>query len=379
MTAFHESQRYDYDLTPDSVVLDVGAYHGSFARGIFEKYHCHVLAFEPVEQFIAHLRGFDSKVRCLGYGLGAKSAVVSMAVRNDSSSLYLAESESRQEVVIRSVVDTFRDLNLNYVDLMKLNIEGAEYDLLDQMLETRLIDKVKYLQIQFHNFGPGEPNYQPVGGTNVVSLQRRRDTIRAQLAMTHQEQWCSPFVWESWRQRLYNGITDDPHTYMPDVWEHLMSKYNVKSVLDVGCGTGNNLRWFYDHGCDVMGVDGEPRLVQESRLPQVNVRLHDYRTGPLTFDRQFDLCWSSEFVEHVQEKFVANFLASFKTCKYVCLTHATPGQGGYLHFNEQPTEYWIQKMKEIGFVFDPEETAWLRVTWKGEPYGRQTLTFFKRV
>jgi FkbM family methyltransferase len=377
-----EDVRYLYDLTPDSVVLDVGAYFGNFAKAIFERYHCHILAFEPVEQYIANLRGFDPKIRCLGYGLGAKSAVVPIAVRNDSSTLYFGAGESTQEVVIRNVVDVFRDLNLDYVDLMKINIEGAEYDLLDLMLDTRLVDRVKHFQIQFHSYGPDELVYCPVGdlsGRTPDSLRTRRDRIRARLAETHDEQWCSLFVWEGWAQKLYNGVTDDPNTYMPDVWEHLVAKYNVKSVLDVGCGTGNNLRWFHDHGCDVMGVDGEPRLIQRSKLPQANVRLHDYRVGPLMFDQQFDLCWSSEFVEHVHERFVPNFLASFRSCKYVCLTHATPGQGGYLHFNEQPTEYWVEKMGAIGYRHVEEETKYLRSTGPETLYGRRTLTFFERI
>lgn len=251
-----------------------------------------------------------------------------------------------------NVEDVFRDLNLTYVDLMKIDIEGAECELLNRMMDTHLVSRVRYFQIRFYE-------------NNDL-----RNPVRTRLEETHAERE------EFWEQKLYTGITDDPHTYVPDVWEYLLAKHNIKSVLDVGCGTGNNLRWFFDHGCDVIGVDGVPRLIEYNKLPRENVLLHDYRMGPLVFDRQFDLCWSSEFVEHVQERYLANFLASFKACKRIVITHAWPGQGGLLHFNEQPTEYWVEKMKEIGFTWDEEETKYLRSTWKGEPYGRQTLTSF---
>jgi 2-polyprenyl-3-methyl-5-hydroxy-6-metoxy-1,4-benzoquinol methylase len=33
----------------------------------------------------------------------------------------------------------------------------------------------------------------------------------------------------------------DEYTYMPDVWDYLVKKFDVKSILDVGCGTGKNL------------------------------------------------------------------------------------------------------------------------------------------
>lgn len=40
-----------------------------------------------------------------------------------------------------------------YIDdigLMKINIEGGEYELLERMIELGIINKVKDIQIQFH-------------------------------------------------------------------------------------------------------------------------------------------------------------------------------------------------------------------------------------
>ena len=70
---------------------------------------------------------------------------------------------------------------------MKLNIEGGEFPLLEAMLSSGLISLVRHLQVQFHRFVP--------------DADRRRDAIRTALARTHAQNWCYPYVWESWSRR----------------------------------------------------------------------------------------------------------------------------------------------------------------------------------
>ena len=49
-------------------------------------------------------------------------------------------------------------LNINKIDLMKINIEGGEYDLLFCLIEKDLISRINNLQIQFHSFVPNAKN-----------------------------------------------------------------------------------------------------------------------------------------------------------------------------------------------------------------------------
>src|SRR5262245_42140527 len=44
--------RMTYDLSPDSVVLDLGGYHGAWAVEIMARYCCHIHIFEPCPQFM---------------------------------------------------------------------------------------------------------------------------------------------------------------------------------------------------------------------------------------------------------------------------------------------------------------------------------------
>lgn len=175
----------------------------------------------------------------------------------------------------------------------------------------------------------------------------------------------------------------DPNTLYPALFKWFRDDLGVRSVIDVGCGDGAALDVF-------AGLFGVKNVLGVEGVPQDHPRIicHDYTTGPYVPDaggsvfrvvrRQFDLCWSAEFVEHVCEGYVDNFLATFASARMVAMTHAIPGQAGYHHMNCQPDLYWIQKLDSIGYYLD------LELMWKGrklvppESYFAKTGMIFRR-
>ena len=142
----------------------------------------------------------------------------------------------------------------------------------------------------------------------------------------------------------------DPDTWYPTLWAWFVDELHVNSVLDVGCGDGAALRWWGSEVAVAEGVDG----VDQGGYP---IFVCDYTTGTFESGRQYDLVWSCEFVEHVEERFVDNFLRTFKAGKYVAMTHAVPGQPGWHHVNCQPSDYWVEKLDGIGYELLDGTTA----------------------
>ena len=148
----------------------------------------------------------------------------------------------------------------------------------------------------------------------------------------------------------------------------------IKSMLDVGCGPGGVVSLARSMGIQAFGVDGDNTL-DRGNLP---VFIHDFTTGPVPLKRTFDLCWSVEFVEHVEEKYMDNFVQAFQACRFLMMTYAYPGQGGHHHVNEQDTPYWIDKMTQAGFIFEPQMTDSIRrASTMKQRYIRQHGLFFK--
>jgi len=181
--------RLDYPLDHDSIVFDLGGYHGDFAEAVYKKFGCKVFIFEPVPDFhlkcVERFRG-NRNIHCLNYGLSSSDGFLDISLAENASSFALNKKQGlTKRVQVRSIVDCIKELGIDRIDLIKINIEGGEFDVLPAIIQSGDITKIKYLQIQFHNF--------------IVNAFQRREDIRVGLAITHDEMWNYDFVWESWK------------------------------------------------------------------------------------------------------------------------------------------------------------------------------------
>jgi 2-polyprenyl-3-methyl-5-hydroxy-6-metoxy-1,4-benzoquinol methylase len=169
----------------------------------------------------------------------------------------------------------------------------------------------------------------------------------------------------------------DPYTFNPDIWTEIIKTFEVKSVLDVGCGLGFSVRWFKEQGLDVLGIEGSSQAIKDSVCPE-NIIQWDYTIGKLELDKKFDLIHCCEFVEHVEEQYVDNFLDTFKHGRYILMTHAIPNQPGIHHVNCRTSKYWVEKMNKIGYAVDEKTSMWTRI-YSNSPYYQNSGLVFERI
>ncbi len=185
--------RVEYDLGPDSVVYDVGGYEGDWAAEISSRYSSKIYVFEPVSKFVKLLQkrfGKNPGITILPVGLGGRNEEMSISVIEESSSVYrdqgnFQKKASEKEVIkLRAINEMMQELHTPNIDLMKINIEGGEYDLLECLIEKGLVKNIKNLQIQFHDFVP--------------DAEERMKRIKSLLSLTHKLTYEYVFVWENW-------------------------------------------------------------------------------------------------------------------------------------------------------------------------------------
>ncbi len=189
------TKRLDYDLGPDSMVFDLGGYQGQWSGDIVDRYHCHIHVFEPVTSMaenIANRFAGNRHVQVHDFGLGRDNTTVKIWLDADASSIVHAPSHggtapAGQEVRIVRFNDFVREHGITSIDLVKINIEGGEYDLLEHIIETEIVGILGNIQVQFHDFVPG--------------ARRRMKAIQSRLSTTHELTYQSEFVWENWRRR----------------------------------------------------------------------------------------------------------------------------------------------------------------------------------
>jgi len=135
-------------------------------------------------------------------------------------------------------------------------------------------------------------------------------------------------------------------------YDLIRKEFDIKSMLDIGCGPGGMVEYSNFIGVYSVGIDGDESVKKDKNY----ILIHDYTLGELQLNETFDLVYSTEFLEHVEEKFVSYFMPSFQKGKLVFCSAAPPGQSGHHHVNCQSKEYWIKKFKEYGFKYNESIT-----------------------
>jgi len=184
------THRLDYNLHPDSVVLDLGGYEGQWASDIFARYCCNLYVFEPITEYADKIQSRfrrNTKVQVFPFGLGPSDCQLPMSKKLDHSSVVLQDGEIVMGPFREATHFITGELALSHVDLMKINIEGAEYDLLEHLIARNWITNISNLQIQFHDFVP--------------DAEARMRNLQERLASTHSMTYQYPFVWENWARK----------------------------------------------------------------------------------------------------------------------------------------------------------------------------------
>jgi SAM-dependent methyltransferase len=154
----------------------------------------------------------------------------------------------------------------------------------------------------------------------------------------------------------------------PNVWKNLVTKYNVKSVLDLGCGRGFSTSWFWTHGLRTQCVDGSADAFNQSAIPlerrEELLVEHDYTLGPWWPEKTYDAVWSVEFMENVGIHHMKNYLPTLRKAALIFMT--TARWGGWHHVEVHDDKWWVRKMESLGFQHSEELTSQVRTWGKNE-------------
>lgn len=132
--------------------------------------------------------------------------------------------------------------------------------------------------------------------------------------------------------------------------------FRFDSLIDVGCGRGHYLLEADKRGHrNVVGIEGS-RWAAANALVSAVIH-HDLRRSMTYYPKdaeRFDLCISIEVAEHIEPEYAETFVRTLcARSDTIVMTAAPPGQGGTMHVNEQPMEYWQELFGRNHFV------AWL--------------------
>ena len=169
------------DLTQTDFVVDAGGYEGEWTDEMVCRYGVSSIIFEPNPHNAELLRE--------RYKANSRIGVIEAALSNQGGTALFKQQGSGSAIDAQGTIkvelcDVSWIRRYTSVRCLKLNVEGSEYDILERLIETKLIDTIKYILVQFHQ----APN-----------CNRRREKIQLGLCRTHECVFDYPFVWELWK------------------------------------------------------------------------------------------------------------------------------------------------------------------------------------
>ena len=148
-------------IGPDAIVVDIGANIGDFVVQAARLCSAgRVFAVEPVSE---HVRMVEENVRlngmrnvtCVQSAIGAADGTIRVRLLGNRSNT--REGEGAAETVPLMTLERFlAERGLEQVDLLKMDCEGAEWDILPAA--ERVLPRIRQIAMEFHSAGSWTPD-----------------------------------------------------------------------------------------------------------------------------------------------------------------------------------------------------------------------------
>jgi FkbM family methyltransferase len=150
-----------FTINPDSVSSQSIVYSAgigtdiSFDLELIKKFGVTIFAFDPTPKSIQWLKQHElpTNFKSFPIGLANYSGVADFFLPENkehvSASMVSRQSESMVRVNVKTISDIMKDLGHTSIDLLKMDIEGAEYDVIENIIEQNI--NVKQLLVEFHH------------------------------------------------------------------------------------------------------------------------------------------------------------------------------------------------------------------------------------
>jgi FkbM family methyltransferase len=140
-------------LNPSSRVLDLGANYGHFSHAITKRCGCQCVAIEPSPDIFRCIQP-SALIKSVQAAVAGKSGTMGFRIDpvNVLASTLTDDKSADVQVRIMTLPELTQELDWQSIDLLKVDIEGAEIDMLEACPDQFLAERIRQISIEFHDF-----------------------------------------------------------------------------------------------------------------------------------------------------------------------------------------------------------------------------------
>lgn len=215
----------------NQIIFDLGGHRGDWTQIVLDKYpNATIYVFEPIKEYyhiICERFKEEKNVKIFNFAISNKTYVTEISLEGDKSSMHGdLKTVQKESINVKNITEFLYENKIFFVDLIKINIEGEEYNLLENLINTPELCIFQNYAVQFH--------------TNVENHKLRRNKILDSVKKFYNIIFNVDFVWESWSIKKIKKINavGDSHISCFSFYETLQhyehSFENFKSYRHAG-------------------------------------------------------------------------------------------------------------------------------------------------
>jgi FkbM family methyltransferase len=156
-------------LGPDSTVYSVGlGEDASFDLALIKHFGCKVFCFDPTPKSVAwaERQSFPDKFRFYPWGLAGSDGYMTFGAPSRADHVSYSAMKAVGPAIkckVYRLSTIMAELNHSHVDLLKMDIEGAEYEVIEDITKSDL--RPRQILVEFHH------------GMHQITLERTRSAL----------------------------------------------------------------------------------------------------------------------------------------------------------------------------------------------------------
>jgi FkbM family methyltransferase len=177
------------NLNDSSQVVIFGGYKGISSDLIKQDFNPKIHIVEPIPAYANFLRDkykLFNNIRIYEFAVSDKTESMYIYLDGEASSARKL-SKKRIMVTAKNASEFISDVSES-IELLEVNIEGGEYSVIPNLIQSGLINRIQILLIQFHKYE--------------FENEIQRAKIRRDLSSSHDLIFEYPWVWERWDKKL---------------------------------------------------------------------------------------------------------------------------------------------------------------------------------
>lgn len=140
-------------LDQNSLVLDLGGNRGTFSQAMVERFNCQCVIVEPSPKLFAELKE-SHQIKKYNFAINKISEPVNFNISDiPVSSSLIYQPELHQDTVTvdgKRLDELVAELGWHKIDLIKMDIEGAEIDVLNSCSDD-FLQSIAQITVEFHD------------------------------------------------------------------------------------------------------------------------------------------------------------------------------------------------------------------------------------